>query len=98
MNTLQAVLITNGTASYAVFTYQCGSIGWARSSAVIGYNAAGLVFDNHPMSGQGAMALACNNTPASNWTNVLYDLMQTTLNITEPDPYEPRKEMRGRCC
>ncbi len=48
------------------------------------------------MSGRDARDLACNNTPASNWTNVLYGLTETTINVTEPPPYEPRKLLIGR--
>ena len=94
MNTFQAVLITNGTASYAVFTYPCGSINWSTPSTVIGYNAAGLAFSNHPMSGRDAKNLGCENSPASNLSNVFYDLIKTAETITEPDPYEPRESNR----
>ncbi len=88
MNTLQAILITNGSASYSVFTYQCGSLGWSRHTTVIGYNAAGKVFENHPFSGVDAKDMVCNNT---SWTNILYDLTQTIIDFPEPPTHEPRK-------
>ena len=90
MNTLQAVLITNGTHSYTIFTYECGSIGWSFFT-VIGYNAAGRIFENHPFSGSLADQIACANFPASNWTNVLYDLSTGFVNITDPPTVEPCK-------
>ena len=90
-NTLQAILISNGTDSYAIFTYQCGDINWSWRT-VIGYNAAGVVYMNHPLSG-GSLAgdIDCTNIPESNWTNILYNLTGSILNITVPDNIEPRK-------
>ena len=90
-NTWQAILISNGTDSYAIFTYHCGDINWSRST-VIGYNAAGVVYMNHPLSGGSLPGdLDCRNAPDSNWTNILYNLTGSILNITVPDPTEPRK-------
>lgn len=90
MNSLQAVLITNGTTSYAVFTYQCGSLSWSRNT-IIGYNAAGRIFENHPLSGRNARNIACTNAPVSNWTNVLYNLTGFNVTLTEPATVEPRE-------
>lgn len=91
MNTWQAILISNGTDSYAIFTYRCGDINWSRNS-VIGYNGAGVVYENHPYSsGFAARNIDCINAQEGNWTNVLYNLTGASLNITEPDPIEPRK-------
>ena len=90
-NTWQAILINNGTDSYAIFTYQCGDINWSRRT-IIGYNAAGVVYLNHPLSGvRSAGDIDCMNLPESDWTNILYNLTGSNLNITVPDPIEPRK-------
>lgn len=90
MNSLQAILITDGITSHAVFTYKCGSLSWSRST-VIGYNAAGSIFENHPQSGRNARNIACSNAPISNWTNVIYNLTGFNINITEPSTVEPRE-------
>ena len=68
---------------------------WSYNS-VIGYNAAGRVFRNHPLSGRGANRIACANAPASNWTNVLYDLTTVSLNISAPPTVEPCKHFGHR--
>ena len=77
-NSYQAILITNGTHSYAIFTYQCGSMGWARADysdatyGTIGYWADGDFFKNHPLSGISlANEIACVNTF---WSNLGYRL------------------------
>lgn len=94
MNTWQAILTTNGTTSYAIFTYQCGSLSWSRATT-IGYNAAGRIFENHPSSGRNARDIACTNAPASNWTNILYDLSSSAITITNPPTIEPREFIRS---
>ena len=78
-NTFQAILITNGTYSYTVFTYQCGLLQW-DNGVTIGFNAASEKFDNHNPSGK---EVACLNTPNSDWTNIVYLL---SSNTDEPPP------------
>ena len=74
-NTFQAVLITNGTKSYAVFTYMCDRIEWS-DEATIGFDAGGEFFTNHPLSGQFVSnAIDCVHHPDSVWNNVIYDLV-----------------------
>ena len=75
-NTFQAIVITNGTKSYAVYTYKCGELQWSNE-ATIGFNAGGEFYDNHPLSGEPhANSIACvhigDNTT---WNNVIYDLV-----------------------
>ena len=84
-NSYQAILITNGTHSHAVFTYQCGSMGWARADysgatyGTIGYWADGDFFKNHPLSGTHiADEIACVNLPYTIWSNVGYQLHEET--------------------
>ena len=72
-NTFQGILITNGTGSYTVFTYECGAIGWG-GGATIGYKAAESFYQNHALSGSSAASIGCVNSPASQWNNVVYQL------------------------
>ena len=48
-STFQAVLITDGSASYAVFIYECGGMGWG--GAVIGWADSETAYERHPLSG-----------------------------------------------
>ena len=45
-------MITDGLESYAIFTYMCDLIQWSGlwSYPTIGYNAAGVLFANHPLT------------------------------------------------
>ena len=73
-NTFQGILITNGNDSYAVFTYECGTLQWAQSSTVIGFKAQSY-FRNYPTAGEDAMFVACvDNAPGTNWRNLVYKL------------------------
>jgi hypothetical protein len=73
-NTYQAVVITNGTESFVVFTYQCGAMTW-HGNATIGFNAGGTWFENHPFSGTvNANLIACTNSSQTVWTNLVYKL------------------------
>ena len=67
-------MITNGTDSYAVFTYLCGALTW-HGNATIGFNAGGTWFENHPVSGTiNANSIACTNNSKALWTNFVYKL------------------------
>ena len=64
-----------------MFTYQCGSLQWGSNTwwpfSTIGYNAAGLFYENHPFTGQSFVSdIACINMKKSNieWSNVVYKL------------------------
>ena len=73
-NSYQAVVITNDTESFAVFTYQCGSVSW-HGHATIGYNAGGTLFENHKLSGMNtANSVACLNYSSTVWSNLVYRL------------------------
>ena len=73
-NTVQGLIITNGTKTYAVFTYKCNFLSWS-GQAVIGFNAGGDYYDNHPLSGlDTAHLVACvHQMNGSEWNNVIYD-------------------------
>ena len=67
-------MVTNGTQSYAVFTYKCGELDFS-DKAVIGFNAPLGPYKNHPLSNAGVAAdnIACVHL-YSVWNNVIYDL------------------------
>ena len=66
-NNYQAIIVTNITHTYALFTYLCGDMQWSsvgeNKAAVIGFNAEGEFFYNHPQSGTEniANAVSCTN-------------------------------------
>lgn len=82
INSFQAILITDGVYSYTIFTYKCGLMEWG-SSPTIGYNAAGESYANHDPS---SPAIACLNSPDSDYYNVIY-----LLSNESPEFALPRK-------
>ena len=81
-NTYQAILITNGFASYTIFTYDCNMFEWGFG-ATIGYNAGGEAFENNVYTDN---SIACSSLPDSNITNVVYRL--SSSNPEYPPPRE----------
>ena len=79
-NTFQAFLVSDGTYSYAIFTYKCGEMEWDRGPT-IGYNAGGEKFSNNNPS---SSAVACLNTPESDYSNVIYLLSNESPEIPIP--------------
>lgn len=73
MNTFQGIVVTNGFQSFTVFTYQCGGLQWS-GNAMIGYRANSRKFKIHELSGGNASSIACQNSPSSVWSNVIYQL------------------------
>ena len=74
MNNFQAILITNGTKSYAVYTYKCGELHWTLP-ATIGINAPPDNYYNHPLTGTDLPPdeIACVHLN-SVWNNVIIDM------------------------
>ncbi len=94
MNTFQAIAVSNGTESYALFTYKCGEMEWS-DQAVIGYNGGSPTdyFFNHPLSGtDDAQTIACQEFPDSVWTNLWHKISNENV-VTSPPPVtvEPGK-------
>ena len=56
-STFQTVLITDGSASYAVLIYDCGRLGW--TGATIGWSSTGSVYEEHPLSGSNSVDIDC---------------------------------------
>ena len=73
-NTFQAIVVTDYTSSYAVFTYRCGDLnspGFQHYST-IGINADNAFSFNHQLSGYEAIIdVSCAN---GEWNNLVYEL------------------------
>lgn len=88
-NTYQAILITDGIKTYAVYSYECGKMAWS-SKAVIGYNAIGTYFENYNTSGSFKVReVACMALPEE-VNNLVYDLVPdpsaVQCSLTTPQP------------
>ena len=84
-NSFQAVLLTDGAKSYAVFTYNCGDLDWSNA-ATIGFNTPADYRFNHPVSGTDFVdEIACLHVE-SDLNNLIYDLeiSPVILPITPP--------------
>ena len=79
-NTYQALLITDGTHSYTVFTYKCRLLEWG-DDATISFNAPGGFYHNHELSYPG---IDCVNYPISVWSNIVYYLSNVSLVVQLP--------------
>ena len=77
-NTFQAVLATDGSRSYAIYTYECGKLNWVLNLAGIGFSASSDFFAEHPLSRNSSVTdIACINEdsiPPSNWSNIVYKI------------------------
>ena len=78
------MVVTDGTDSYALYIYQCGSMSW-HGRATVGFNAGGSLFDNHPLSGNSSInSLACVNYTTTMWTSLVYKLTPLSKLTTTP--------------
>ena len=69
------MVASQGSSSYAIFTYKCDFLHWTRNIAAIGYSAGYEVFANHLFSKTSRVTdIDCVNYPSSVWSNVVYDL------------------------
>ena len=75
--------MTNFTHTYAVFTYLCGDMQWSsvgeNNSAVVGFNAMGEFFYNHPQSGTQNIADAVSCVEHSQRSNCINDMESNTI-------------------
>ena len=85
-NTFQAILITDGSKSYAVYSYRCGDLTWS-DPATIGFNAPQENSNNHFLSGLPIVdEIACLQQE-SVWKNLIYGLeMNTVILPVTPEP------------
>ena len=96
-NTFQAVVITDGSLSFALYIYQCDLIEWSGegfgSYATVGYNLNG-VFENHPLSGTSQVNNIDCSSPntevkrATQWTNEIFQISSTL---------DPEQDLRAQC-
>ena len=89
-NTFQAIIITDHSSkSYAIFTFYCGDLNWARGPT-IGYNAASAYYANHPDTGaDDADNIDCINGP-NTYYNVWYNIsVEGFVTPSPPPPIEP---------
>ena len=87
INTFQGILITNGTQSYSVFTYECDRMEWS-DGATIGYNAGVEYHETHPLSGTiTANAVDCLHSDINiTVNNIIHNLAFSTHYVTSPAP------------
>ena len=77
-NTFQAVMVTDGVNSYAIFIYRCGDLEWS-GGATIGYGASSEMFSNHRLSGTFFITvIGCLNNPDNQFFTVLYEITNST--------------------
>lgn len=82
-NTFEAILITDGTYSYTIFTYQCGLLEW-DNGVVIGFKGSGDFYANNDPS---TLDVACLNSPTSVYSSIIYLLSNTSAEIPLPGIY-----------
>ena len=76
-NTFQAIMVTDGNNSFAIFIYRCGDLQW-DDNAVIGFGASSEFASNHWLSGTpNVTSIACLNTPDNPFFILLYKLTES---------------------
>ena len=74
------MIASQGSTSYAIFTYKCNLVQWTRNSAAIGYSAGNDSFADHPFSRSSRVTdIDCLNYPSSVWSNVVYNLNEGNI-------------------
>ena len=69
------MVASEGSTSYAIFTYKCDLLQWTSHNAAIGYSAGLEYYENHPLSrAANVINIDCVNYPNSVWSNVVYKL------------------------
>lgn len=76
-------MITDGTYSYALFTYNCALMEW-DNGVTIGFSDGGDFYDTFNPS---TSDVACLNLPHSNFSNVIYRLSSASPEIPPPGIY-----------
>ena len=73
-NSFQLALVSNNETSFAVFTYECGSLNWARNRVSIGYSGGEDFFFNlHLSRARDVTCISCLNLPTTPWMNVVFN-------------------------
>lgn len=83
-NNYQAIIVTDGLSTHAIFTYICGEMQWSslvnENAAVVGYNS-GTSFYNHPLSGFSSIAESISCTVGSERRQKRQSVRQFTSSI-----------------
>ena len=68
------MIVTDFSRSFSVFTYFCGDLSYSNG-ATIGFTTTDGLFANHPATlRNSAQDIACLNSPATPWVNVVYEI------------------------
>ena len=98
-NTFQVVLTSSSEVSYAIFTYQCGSLNPNAYTPSIGYSFSSSFFENHFLSEQtNASEIACLNQPSSVWSNVVYKLNLVNGELIKLSTQYIKKRIISKTC
>ena len=74
-NTYQAVVVTDGSSTYTVFTYLCNDLDNTTLGGRIGYYNDSCNFVEHEFSlAQMSFMVACANEEETPWSNIVYHL------------------------
>lgn len=100
-NTFQAVVITDGTQNFLMYTYQCDLMNWSGvgegSYATIGYNLNG-VFENHPLSGYPEVhTIGCSSQSPDDVIGRRQALMFSNQLYQLPSAVDPIQQLRSDC-
>ena len=69
-------MVTDFSRSFSIFTYYCGDLRFSNG-ATIGFVTGDGLFAIHPTHRSSAQSVACLNSPASPWVNVVYEITKT---------------------
>ena len=76
------MVASQGSISYAIFTYKCDLLRWTNHNAAVGYSAGPNFFKEHPLSRkENVTDIDCLNNPPSLWSNLVYKLSGGDKNI-----------------
>ena len=92
-------MVTNGTKSYAVYTYKCGELSWL-DEATIGASSPPDYYYNHPLTVSGVIPdeIACVHL-SSIWNNVIIDLETNPLILpSTPEPFSSVGKLQVTPC
>ena len=76
------MVASQGSISYAIFTYKCDLLRWTNHNAGVGYSAGPNFFEEHPLSrNENVTDIDCLNYPSSVWYNLVYKLSGGDKNL-----------------
>ena len=103
-NNYQAIIVTDGASTFAVFNYICGELRWSgvgtNQAAVVGFNAEGTFYGNHPLSGFSSIgeSVSCPTSSGGGRRRRQQDEQDDTTNMFMALPSNRElNEMRASC-